>query len=518
VTTLRRRLLVPTGVLAVVAAGTLGVLAWFSALETETLQRSTDEVRGASALAFALAEASHHDERLVLAIRGTPRGQLDARLAESSAREIEIVARLSGRTLAPRTAEIWREYLRARGALLGLRDQILEAAWRGDAAGLALAYEKWELLGDRVAGLLENFTALHLRLLDATVNDLQRRRERTLWGAAAATVVGVVLAAGFAITLARSVVGPLIRMAAAAKSISDGTASRVPGAERSDELGVLARSLNGMTERLVATNERLAEAVRARDEFLSIASHELKTPLTPLQLRLEQLLKATSGDGQLSREALAGSADALRRQVKRLAKLVSSLLDVSRITSGKLTLDVQEISAVELVHEVLERLGEEIRAAGCEVVIASGEQVRFWGDRLRLDQVISNLVSNAAKYAPGARVTVRVRAIERGVEIDVEDDGPGIDPADHERIFSRFERAVGDRVNVAGLGLGLYIAREIARAHGGDLAVESAIGRGARFTLRLRRDPLPSPARALGRQIANAGTRRRKLPAPPEPG
>jgi signal transduction histidine kinase len=506
VTTLRRQLLVPTGVLAAFVVAALGYLAWDTVVATRALRRSTDEVRSASALAFALTQASHDDERLVLAIRGRPPGALEPRLTESSAREMKIVARISDRPLAPRAAAIWREYLRARGSLLGARDEIVQASWRGEANRLAVAYDEWELLGERTTALLENFTALHLRQLDATVAELQLRRERVLGAAAIATLLGVMLAAGFAVALARSVVRPLARMAAAAKNISEGTASRVPGAARSDELGVLARSLNGMTQRLVSANERLAQAVRARDEFLSIASHELKTPLTPLQLRLDQLLRTADagGDGRLAREALMRAADSLQRQVTRLAKLVGSLLDISRITSGKLTLEVQQISAAELVHELAERLGEELRSAGCSIAVEVREDVHFEGDRLRIEQVVSNLLVNAAKYAPGA-LSLRARTAGRDLVIEVEDSGPGIDPADHERIFSRFERAVGGTENVSGLGLGLYIAREIARAHGGDLTVESALGRGARFTIRLPRERAQAVPRAEGRASAHPG-------------
>jgi signal transduction histidine kinase len=292
-------------------------------------------------------------------------------------------------------------------------------------------------------------------------------------------------------------------MASAARRIqATGAASPVTGSERTDELGVLARAFNDMTERLVsanatlaAANASLAEAVRAREEFISIASHELKTPITPLMLRVQQLRRAARpmGGGRLPPDGFDDAARSLEGHVLKLKRLVENLLDASRIDSGQLALRVEEFSLSGAIRDALERVSEELRASRCEARVEGPGDVVLRGDRLRIEQVLVNLLGNAAKYAPGGPVRVRVAADERRVQVDVVDSGPGIGAEDQLRVFQRFERAPRDR-HVTGLGLGLYIAREIVQAHGGELSVRSQLGQGATFTLSLPRDPSLAPA------------------------
>jgi signal transduction histidine kinase len=289
-------------------------------------------------------------------------------------------------------------------------------------------------------------------------------------------------------------------MAKAAKRIqATGRPNPVAGAERHDELGVLARAFNDMTDRLVSTNATLAaantslaEAVRARDEFISVASHELKTPITPLALRVQQLLRVVrdSPDGAVPRDKLIHATRNLDGHVVKLAKLIENLLDVSTINSGQLTLRREEFSLCDAVRDALDRVAGELSAAHCDVQVDSPRDVIVRADRSRIEQVLVNLIGNAAKHAPGAPVVVRLAADAGVATAEIEDAGQGIIPDDQERIFERFERAVADR-HVSGLGLGLYIAREIVRAHGGELSVRSESGRGATFVMRLRRDPAP---------------------------
>lgn len=236
-----------------------------------------------------------------------------------------------------------------------------------------------------------------------------------------------------------------------------------------------------------ARAEQALEAVRLRDEFLSIASHELKTPLTALQLQLESLtMRLDSLDANI-----ASKLERATRSTDRLAALVEALLDVSKLSTGPVELHLEELVLQDVVQSTLDRLAEVARHAGCELELldVSDGPLRGWWDRLRLEQMLLNLVGNAFKYAMGGPIRVVLSRGGEDAELTVEDEGPGI-PTEHvERIFERFERAASFR-NYGGLGLGLYVTRQLAEAHGGTIRVQSALGQGARFTIRLPLAPV----------------------------
>ncbi|HEX5751485.1 MAG TPA: ATP-binding protein [Archangium sp.] len=252
------------------------------------------------------------------------------------------------------------------------------------------------------------------------------------------------------------------------------------------------------------------EAVRLREDFLSVASHELHTPLTPLRLHLQTLQRAlaASGDG-VGTGRLMPKVDKALAQVRRLSQLVDDLLDVSRLTSGRLRLRLEPVDLVELTRDLAERFSEQARAAGCTLrVTTEGPTTGQW-DRMRLEQVLTNLITNALKYGVDHPVELHVSSAGGRARWSIRDHGIGIAPEDLERIFGRFERAVSTR-QYGGLGLGLYISREIARAFGGDIHVESQPGAGAVFTLEL---PL-EPARDA-REGAEPCPREETRPEPP---
>ncbi len=240
------------------------------------------------------------------------------------------------------------------------------------------------------------------------------------------------------------------------------------------------------------------EAVRQRDEFLSVASHELKTPLTPLSLKLQGFARAASAplDAQLS-QRLVRDAEVMRRQVKRLSELVNDLLDVSRISTGQLRLELEPVDLAALVREVAARFEPEAERVGCGLTVTTPSLVTGLWDKLRLDQVVSNLLSNALKYGAGTPVCVYVASDATHVRLRVEDQGIGIPPEAMERIFGRFERAVSTR-HYGGLGLGLYVTRQIVERLGGRVGVESQPGRGAAFTVELPLLPPAPPAAPPG--------------------
>ncbi|WP_433931372.1 PAS domain S-box protein [Sorangium cellulosum] len=246
------------------------------------------------------------------------------------------------------------------------------------------------------------------------------------------------------------------------------------------------------TERLRLEQERerllrsLQEAVQVRDEFLSIASHELKTPLTALVLQVDSLRRAIRrGQASQGVPRLDAKLSTIHRSVFRLSDLVNDLLDVSRISAQGLSLHVEDFDLVALLREGVERF-QEAQAQGSPIRLLGSPEVLVRWDRSRMEQVITNLLSNAVKYGAGAPIDVRVEADAERVRFAVQDRGIGIAPGDQARIFERFQRAASV-MHYGGFGLGLWIVRLIVEQHGGAVRVESAPGSGATFSVDLPR-------------------------------
>ncbi len=237
----------------------------------------------------------------------------------------------------------------------------------------------------------------------------------------------------------------------------------------------------------------LRRALDARQEFLSIASHELKTPITALTLQLDAILRAAQrGDDTLPREWVVDRFGGARRQVVRLVQLVDSLLDLSRIDAGRFRLNLDAVDFVAVFRESVERFRDELARAKCPLILRARGSIHGVSDAQRVDQVVTNLLSNAVKYGHGAPVEATIEAVGDRLRFSVRDEGIGIAEGDQGRVFERFERAVSDR-RYGGFGLGLFIAREIVRALGGEISVVSAPGRGSLFTVELPRESRPSP-------------------------
>jgi PAS domain S-box-containing protein len=233
----------------------------------------------------------------------------------------------------------------------------------------------------------------------------------------------------------------------------------------------------------------LQRAVEVREEFLSVASHELKTPLTPLSLKLQSLAKEAERqpDSDFVRK-VRRSVDTGREQVRRLGALIGDMLDVSRIQSGRMTLEREEVDLAGLLREVAGRFEEQAARVRSELRVQAPRPVVGQWDRSRLEQVVTNLVDNALKYGPGMPVELRLQARGDRAVLSVTDQGIGIEAGNLARIFNRFERAVSER-NYGGLGLGLYISREIVEALGGTIRVESQPSVRTTFTVELPLGP-----------------------------
>ncbi len=226
------------------------------------------------------------------------------------------------------------------------------------------------------------------------------------------------------------------------------------------------------------------QAVSLRDEFLTVASHELRTPLTSLKLYMQGLLRDFP---RASPERLKGKLEIANHQVDRLAHLVGQMLDLSRITHGRLMIDPEDVELEALVGQVVERFSEESRRVGSEVHLRLEPMTGRW-DRLRLDQLVTNLLQNALKYGNGRPIQITLERRAHEAVLHVRDEGIGIAAEQKDRIFEKFERAVPTR-HYGGLGLGLYIARQIAEAMGGSIQVETELGKGSIFTVRLPLEP-----------------------------
>lgn len=284
------------------------------------------------------------------------------------------------------------------------------------------------------------------------------------------------------------------------------TLGQLPGSDPGIFSDELVRELASRVA-LAADNARLyeeaREAIRLRDEFLSVASHELRTPLTPLNLKLGLVRRMAeqAGEGTLPAAQVAVDIGIAARHVQRLTNLVDHLLDVTRIRAGRLQLQLELVDLADVVRDTAARLASVAAESGCIIEVEAPERCTGIWDRMRLEQIATNLLTNALKYGAGKPVQLTLDEREPGrVVLSVRDAGVGMEPSVLDRIFGRFERGHSGR-NYPGLGLGLYITRQIVTALEGTISVESAPGKGSTFRVvlpRARRELGDSGGPALG--------------------
>jgi signal transduction histidine kinase len=232
-------------------------------------------------------------------------------------------------------------------------------------------------------------------------------------------------------------------------------------------------------------NERLyrlsQKAVVARDEFLSLAAHELRTPLASLQLSAHSLARIAS---ESAPEELATLSERIQRQTGRLGRLVARLLDTCQVDAERPSLDRASVDLTSIVRDVVQAYQETAKRAGCELVVSAGSSLVGQFDPVRIEQVVWNLLDNAVKFGAKKPIVVSVRELNAKAVVSVRDMGMGIPLEDQELVFERYGRAPSAR-GFGGLGLGLHLAREIVQAHGGTIHLESAPGKGSTFTVEL---------------------------------
>ena len=221
----------------------------------------------------------------------------------------------------------------------------------------------------------------------------------------------------------------------------------------------------------------------ARDRHLSVVMHEFRTPISSIKLNLELHERTAHQQGAVDAATVVRFLEVSKRQLNRLSRMVDRLLDVAQVESDRLVLARERLDLCDLVEDAAERLGAEASKAGCEFRLELDRPVEGCWDRLRLEQVTTNLIANALKHGGPCLVTISVRRCDDGeAEMIVADEGGGIAEDDHHRIFEPFERAASGSQQ-DGAGLGLYIVREIVAAHGGRVQVASRRGAGAAFSV-----------------------------------
>jgi two-component system OmpR family sensor kinase len=301
--------------------------------------------------------------------------------------------------------------------------------------------------------------------------ELQERWVVLLERMGIALLVGLVVAGGLVWYLSRRLTKPVLALSRAADQVAEGRYdAELPTASSKDEIGHL-------TERFAEMTEKLAEAQRRERNFLMVVSHELRTPLTAIRGHVEALREGIAQDEE-TREA---SLRVIGAETDRLTRLVGDVLDLARMEAHQFTLDREEVGVRRLLEQAYESFGEEARRRGIEYECALDADPVIATDGDRVLQIVSNLLDNAFAWTPdGGRIDLGLITANGTVAVSVADSGPGIGPEERERIFRPFWSRAG-----TGTGLGLPIALELAHALGGELTLESQLGRGSRFELRL---------------------------------
>ena len=242
------------------------------------------------------------------------------------------------------------------------------------------------------------------------------------------------------------------------------------------------REQQALLAQLQTTQNELEQAVRMRDDFMSIVAHEVRTPLNGLILetQLRKMHLARDNAAAFTLEKMHAMVDRDERQIKSLIRLIEDMLDVSRIRTGKLSIRTTRFDLAQLVRNLLQNFAPQIDAAESSVSLVADQPVEGDWDEFRIEQVVSNLLTNALRYGAKGLIEVRVYAEDGQARVEVRDHGIGISEENQRRIFQQFER-VSAKTAVAGLGLGLFISEQIVAAHGGFISVESKINEGSLF-------------------------------------
>jgi signal transduction histidine kinase/ActR/RegA family two-component response regulator len=419
--------------------------------------------------------------------------------------------------LAQRNVSALQERREVLAAALYTANGDLYASYARDNAALPSRLRNGEFL--RVHGDLAEL-AQPIRRDGETLGFIYLRAAYNLWGRvwaylgifALVTLPSMALAFLLASRLQRRITGPLDSVAAAAREIVIHRNYAVRARKTSnDEIGVLVDAFNNMLEAVEAASHELREADRRKDEFLATLAHELRNPLAPIRhaVRLLESRAISEAQRRWAREVIS-------RQVQRMALLLDDLLDVSRITGGRLDLKIETIELKAVVRAAVETVRPLLDSKQHVLSIDLPEEsMTLQVDPLRLSQSLSNLLTNAAKYTdPGGRVSLLVRLLPGGLSMSVKDNGIGFDAQTFTEMFTMFAQVTSaiDRAE-GGLGIGLALVKGLIALHGGTVeAASPGLGCGSEFVIHLPRSVVlsvgapESPAEATGSTAAgNAG-------------
>ena len=437
--------------------------------------------------------------------------------------QADLVGRASAAALAFDDARVARENL----ALLGLRPQIEAAAiFRADGRPFAAFTAPGEgAIAPALAALHEGYTfegdhlLLHQRIVQdgETIGAIVLRARYEVLGRlgdylailALVTLASLLLASLVARRLQRSVTDPIVAVAEVAREVVQQRNYALRAAKTTDdEVGALVDAFNDMLRELGGQAAALQAADRRKDEFLATLAHELRNPLAPLGNALAILGR---NDDPATRQRMR---DMMQRQLKQLVRLIDDLLEVSRISTGRLELRMEPLDLVDVLRSAVESVQPQLQERGHSLVANWPPPVWVNGDRTRLGQVFVNLLHNAARYTdPGGRIEIASAVGEREVEVSVVDNGMGIDPAMQAAVFEMFVQVDKSlERGRAGLGVGLALARQLVELHGGSIRLVSrGLGAGSTFVVRLARIPAPAPDAAAAPAAAEAPAAARPL-------
>lgn len=310
-------------------------------------------------------------------------------------------------------------------------------------------------------------------------------------------VVTLLLAILIGSILADSIAKPIVEMSKVSQRIAEGHLDQRAKVSSKDEVGLLAENFNRMVSRLESMVLRLSEEAKRRRDFVSVVSHQLRTPVTAILTTTEALLSGGKDDPEVAGEFL----DSLAQQSERLSKLLDDLLSMSKAEVSKFEPSQVKVSLRDCVNRVVKEMTPIAERKNIRISVRVPDWLTVAADPQHLEQVLANLIDNAIKYSPkGGSVTISAQEVEQWVSVSVKDTGMGIDERDLPHIFDRFYRGEQAReLEPKGTGLGLSIVKEIIEAYGGKVSVDSQPGKGSRFVVHLPKgdrmpdtQPMPS--------------------------
>jgi signal transduction histidine kinase len=372
------------------------------------------------------------------------------------------------------------------------RIKILEAISSGNYADASRRFSIWEVKNDNNYAALLDFMNYNLHSLEQSRAVYDRMLRMIQVSGVIMAAMAAVLIALLYLYLRKVITLPVRELSKAADRMSEGDFVPEFHIKSSDELGSLALKLQAMALNLkkyhaglkseVAKKERELKKSREfeaqKDDFMSIASHELKTPVTSLKVYLHILNEEIEKSGHTAyRRHLVKIED----QVGKITRLITGLLDVTRLQAGKMPFEMVPLDLKSIVSERVDVYRKISRHHEFKLNVRLRRKVK--GDADRISQVVDNLISNAVKYSPpGSRIIVSVKNGKTSATVGVRDFGIGIGRNHHEKIFNRFYRVTNrNQKTFPGLGIGLYLSRQIIKSHKGDLWVDSEKGKGAAF-------------------------------------